>query len=322
VIRPIAVNSLREHMDPTANTGNGHDVNSVNSASKTDRKAYRREWMRDWRERQRNRAQLERQVTENNQANNQIAPEMNSELSKSENIAEPELELKPEPVIPAEQISEADKYADEVKRADPAAERLRDQLKALAQSEQAIRRHQQQVDETNQQIAQVFHFWKQAGLSPDQEQIFRADPAFMIRLTDFAHNEAIKLHPINSPEYFEMGKKLFFQHLDHLQQQAKQNSAVPQPESESMPPNEQPPEFFRPTPAPLPPRRQAPSRSGIVSAPVTRETGLLSDSFDRKQQHTLTAQEVEAARISNVTPAEYLKQKLKYQMLKAQGQVE
>ena len=88
-----------------------------------------------------------------------------------------------------------------------------------------------------------------------------------------------------------------------------------------MPPNEQPPEFFRPTPAPLPPRRQAPSRSGIVSAPVTRETGLLADNFDRKQQHTLSPQEVEAAKISGVTPSEYLRQKLKMQQMKVNGEI-
>ena len=61
--------------------------------------------------------------------------------------------------------------------------------------------------------------------------------------------------------------------------------------------------------------------SAAVSAPVSRESGLLSDGFDRKQQHTLSAAEAEAAKISGVTPTEYLKQKLKLQQMKANGEI-
>ena len=94
----------------------------------------------------------------------------------------------------------------------------------------------------------------------------------------------------------------------------------PAPETEPMPPNNEQPPFFRPTPAPLP-RRHEPSRRSVVSAPVSRESGLLSDGFDRKQQHTLSAAEAEAAKISGVTPTEYLKQKLKLQQMKANGEI-
>jgi hypothetical protein len=253
---------------------------------------------------------------------NQIDHEPKLESAISEPPIKSDAELNPEPIIPPEPKTEVDKYQAEVTRADEAAEALKAQLAELHRSEEINRRQQQQANEINQQANQVFHFWQQNGASPEQQQIFRANPAFMIQLTEFAHNEASKLHEVNSEQYLTAGKRVFFETLDRLAQQAKQNSAVPQPETD-MPPNESPPAFLTPTPAPMPRRQpQAPTRSGIVSAPVTREAGLLSDSFDRKGQTTLSAQEVEAARISGITPAEYAKQRQRYQQMKREGLVE
>jgi len=245
------------------------------------------------------------------------------ELNKQINL-EPKLEAGiTEPEIKSEntELKAEPNVADEATRA------LKARIAEAEQSQRLQREYQQQVDQANQQINQVFNFWQQNGLSPEQEQIFRADPAFMIRLTDFAVTEAGKLHQVGSPEFFELGKQLFFQHLDHLQDQAKQHAAAapptaPMPATDNQTNSEPAMETPRfQTPASPVRKPQAPSRSGIVSAPVTRETGLLSDSFDRKGQHTLSAQEAEAARISGVTPAEYLKQKLKMQQMKADGEI-
>jgi hypothetical protein len=330
VSRPIAVNSLREHMDSTANTGNDHDVNSVNTASGTDRKAYRRQWMRDWRERQRDKAQLERQAADNNQANNQIDPELNSEISKSENIAEPELkseqaELRPEPNV-GEPIT-ADEYERKViPEADKVTRALKARLTEIDKSQELNRQRQAQAE----QLAlaqQLFHIWKKEGLDENEERFLLANgPEVIIGLSNYAASEASRLgHQAWSPEHIEAAKKVFHENVAHLEAQARANASHQQP-SEPEPMSAIPATptlpFFQ-TPAASPRRQEPPRRSkSIVSAPVNRESGLLSDNFDRKQQHTLSAQEVEAARISGVTPAEYLKQKLKYQMLKSQGQVE
>jgi hypothetical protein len=294
----------------TNGTGTSESVTSehVVTGPKRDRAAYMREYRR--------------RVADNNPSQefkDEIKPD--HEIANSEIKPEPKLELKPEPNV-GEPITAEEYERKVIPEADEATRALKARIAEIDQSQRLQREYQQQVDQANAQIDQIFNFWKQNGLSPDQQELFRADPTFMIRLTDFAHNEAIKLHPINSPEYFEAGKKLFFEHLGHLQDQARQHAAAPQPapETEPMPPNNEQPPFFRPTPAPLP-RRHEPSRRSVVSAPVSRESGLLSDGFDRKQQHTLSAAEAEAAKISGVTPTEYLKQKLKLQQMKANGEI-
>jgi hypothetical protein len=307
-------------MDPTTTAGNGLDVNSVNNAvPKTDRKAYRREWMRNWREQQRDKTQLERQAAENNQVNNKIALELNA---KPENIAEPQIENKPDPVIPVEEKPAAGEYQQKIiPEANEATLRLKKQLADLEHSHEIHRRQQQQADEINNQVAQVFHFWKQNGATEQQQAAFRANPAFMIQLTDFAHTEASKLHPINSEQYLAEGKRVFFETLANLEQQAKQNTAThqPAPESEPMPPShEQPPSFFAPSPA-LAPRPQAPSRTSIVSAPVSRETPGSRDFEPNPRSMRLTRDQVEAARIAGVDLRTYAENLLKMERMKRDG---
>jgi hypothetical protein len=60
-----------------------------------------------------------------------------------------------------------------------------------------------------------------------------------------------------------------------------------------------------------------PRRTSIVSAPVSRETPATRQQNERVE---LTADQVEAARISGVTPAEYARQVLKLRQLEANGQ--
>src|SRR5438477_6977696 len=160
----------------------------------------------------------------------------------------------PEPLPQAETKAEPEERED--------FKRLKQQLADLNHSTELNRRHQQQVDDTNQQINQVFHFWKTNGLTADQERSLAANPALMIQLSGFAANEAAKLHPVGSPEFIEAGKKLFFQHLNHLQEQAAAN-AVHEPPTEQTPMD---PKFFQPPPAPRQPQR--PTAAAYVSAPV------------------------------------------------------
>jgi hypothetical protein len=127
----------------------------------------------------------------------------------------------------AEPQSKAErKYAEEVTKADEAALALQKQIAELRKSEELQRRHQQQINETNQQINQVFNFWKQNGLSPDQERLLAANPALMVELSSFAASEAAKQHQVGTSEYVEAGKRLFFEHLGHLQEQARQPAAA------------------------------------------------------------------------------------------------
>jgi hypothetical protein len=261
-----------------------------------------------------------------NNPSHEFKDEIKPEVEIANSIKpEPEIKLESNSEIPVEEKTEADKYAAEVRRADEATERLRDQIAAIDRSRELQQQQQQRAAYANQ-TAEYFRWWQQNGLKPDDEQFLLANPDAIIPLTNFVAGEVAKQHEVGSAGYFEAGRELFFRHVEHLRAQARTNAEQadqPQSVEEPMPqsPTTPTPAFFQPTPAPLPPRQQRPARSGIVSAPVTRETGLLSDSFDRKQQHTLSAQEVEAAKISGVTPSEYLKQKLKMQQMKANGEI-
>jgi hypothetical protein len=72
--------------------------------------------------------------------------------------------------------------------------------------------------------------------------------------------------------------------------------------------------FTASEPSPPPPESR---RTSIVSAPVSRETPATRQQNERVE---LTADQVEAARISGVTPAEYARQVLKLRQLEANGQ--
>ena len=75
------------------------------------------------------------------------------------------------------------------------------------------------------------------------------------------------------------------------------------------------PQFFKPA------GRSAPNPSSIVSAPVSREIPTSSGERLRPRgQVKLTPAEVEAARISGITPEEYAKQKIRKAQMVASGE--
>jgi hypothetical protein len=243
---------------------------------------------------------------------------LNGEIPQPNGNGNIESELKLNPEIPAEEKPTAGEYQEKViSEADAATERLRQQLKALEQSQELSRRREQQANEAAQQVNQVFAFWRQAGLSPDQQKILAANPAAMIQLTDFAARQAAELgHQIGSPEYIEAAKRSFFENLERLQ--ARQAApAEPTPTTNQHEPAMQS-KFFEPVP---PAQPQRPSRApSLYSAPVSREVSPGRSQFDDKV--TLSVAEQEAAKIAGVDLATYAREKRRYQILKAQGQVE
>jgi hypothetical protein len=150
--------------------------------------------------------------------------------------------------------------------------------------------------------------------------MFRGNPAAMIRLTNFAAQQG---HQFGSVEHIEAAKKLFFETLTRLEQQAGANerAATPTPatEPDPMPPNEQPPAFFAPPPAPQP--RSRPSRASVVSAPVSRELpGNYRSEFEADPKSVrLSPSQLEAAAIAGVSPRVYAENLLRMERMKRDG---
>jgi hypothetical protein len=118
------------------------------------------------------------------------------------------------------------------------------------------------------------------------------------------HNEAMQAGLVDmSPEYFgHMNNR-----LAALQGQPADGGQMPTPK------------FFQPPPAARAP--SPPMSSSLVSAPVSREIpGSNGQRRTTPGKVTLTREEVEAARISNVTPEEYARQKLKRDQMIASGE--
>jgi hypothetical protein len=267
-------------------------------------------------------------------------PEIKSEPPQPNGNAhiEPQSELnnKPDAPILAEIKSQtAEGYQKEISQADETAERLKQQISALRQSEELLRQQKRQyeqrsvqarqVNEVNQQINQVFHFWQQSGLSPDQEQILRANPVLMVQLTDAAARQAAEQgHQVGSAAYVETARQSFFAHLERLQEQAKQTQQSPEPapaidnQHRGEPTMQETPKFF--TAPPAPPARQPASH---YSAPVSRTVPSGGPRPDYELgRTTLTREEKEAAHQMGVSLESYAAGKLDLQRRKANGEVQ
>jgi hypothetical protein len=163
-------------------------------------------------------------------------------------------------------------------------------------------------------------------LSADQGQLLAANPKLMIELSAFAATEAGKNHEIGSAEYVEAGKRVFFENLNHLQEQARQQTAAPQAAEQTSIPDNQPkpeaametPPFFKP-PAPKPMRPP----HVPVSAPVSRTIQTSDRRPDCETgRTTLSVEEKEIARLSGVDLETYARGKLALQRRKAAGELQ
>lgn len=188
--------------------------------------------------------------------------------------------------------------------ADDTSLALRKQLEALAHAE---RLRQQTAQMAPQPVTreQRLALWKQQGLSEAEVHFLKEHPEMIDNpvLTNQAAGEAIQSgHEKNSPAYWEAVKMNFRNHLDRMQAQTNNPATKPTPE------------FFRPPPSPAPP-----TRSHIVSAPVSRDVVGSNREPDPKRV-TLSTEEAEVARAAGISAVDYAKGKLRLQREKAAGE--
>ena len=265
---------------------------------KRDRAAY----MRDYRARQSDKSDM---------------PEIKSETPQHD----PEL-IKPEAPIPVE-TKTAEQYHEQISQADEAAIALRRQIGELRKSEELNRQRQQQAAEANQQLNKLFQFWQASGLSPREEQALRSNPELMVRLTDYAMQQATGHgHVVGTAEHTDATKKLFREHLAHLHDQAMASQQSTEPtgnghaEAETM---TETPRFFQP-----PPPRPAPQPAPHYSAPVSRTVpngGPRPDFETDERRIHLSVDEKAIAKASGISEVEYARNKIKLQGMKARGEI-
>jgi len=222
---------------------------------------------------------------------------------KPETPPEPEVEKitaseeAPAPAPPADEKLE--------KALDDASLALRAQIGGLKHSAE-LQRQRASMSPREQRLAE----WQAqgAGLSPDEVEFFRNNPALVDhpQITAHAIAQAKQAgHQRGTAEHLAAVKEAFDATLAHLQAEAAKNE---------MPAST--PEFFAPPPA-------QPARSGrrpTVSAPVSRSIPTASGSRPKSGTVRLTPSEVEAARISGLSVEQYAKEKLRYQSMREAGE--
>jgi hypothetical protein len=256
---------------------------------KRDRRLYMREYRR--------------RVADNNPSHefkDQIKPE--AEIANSE--------IKPEPQSELNKLDEqitAEEYERKVIEADEATRALKAQIAAISQAQELNRQVQAaRMAQRPPTRDELLEHWRQQGLSAANLKFLKDNPDLIDgwELTLHAANRATdEGHIPDTPEHREATKVIFHKWMA----EAHQTAAA---------------KLNDPTPVPAPAPRQQPSRSSHYSAPVSRQASPGDYRAPDPRQVTLSADEVEAARISGVSPAEYARQKMKYQQMKAQGQVE
>jgi hypothetical protein len=243
-------------------------------------------------------------------------------MSEPEPHVEPKLEPAPDsPAALAEKI-EAQQLEHEIRveRADEAADRLRDQLKALAQSEQAIRQHQaaqMAATQRPQTREQLLEQWRREGVSEANIDFLQGHPEMIDgwQLTVHSANRATQEgHTPDTDEHREATKRIFHKYISAGEKIAATGH------DPSLDPT---PEFFKAQPPAISAPRQPPSRSSHYSAPVSREgsPGNYS-SDDNPRSVRLSPDQLEAARVSGVTPTEYAKQLVRMRRMQASGETQ
>ena len=147
--------------------------------------------------------------------------------------------------------------------------------------------------------ARLAEWQRHGGLSNDEIQFFQKHPEMVDhpQITGLAVNQAKQAgYERGTDAHLAFVEKAFNARVEHMMREQAQ-AANPAMQAT--------PKFFAPA-------RSAPSPSSIVSAPVSREIPTSSGERLRPRgQVKLTAAEVEAARISGITPEEYAKQKIR-----------
>ena len=189
-----------------------------------------------------------------------------------------------------------------------ASEALSRQLDELKRSEELVRQRAaapQQPPTREQRLA----LWRQQGLSEAEAHFLQRHPLMIDHpeIASAASVEAMRAgHARDSEEYWKATEMNFNYHLDRMREQS---AAAANPATQPTP------EFFRPPPPPAPP-----TRSNIVSAPVSREVPSGRPREENPNRTTLSAEELAVAAASGITATQYAAGKLRLQREKLAGE--
>ena len=193
-------------------------------------------------------------------------------------------------------------------KADDAALALKRQVEALQASEQLQREQAAAMMASQRPLTreQKLEFWKLQGLSAEETKFLQSNPEMIDHSAITNHAAAAALHAgheRDSEPYFAAVKTNFEEHMKQLQAQA---AAQPTPE------------FFRPPPPPPPP--PPPSPANFVSAPVSRDVPSPDrERYGNPGKVTLSVDELQIAKASGISPAEYARLKLRLEAEKRTG---
>jgi hypothetical protein len=216
--------------------------------------------------------------------------------------ATPKVEPTPEPQPPP------------VAQEDEAAKALKARLSEIEKSTELNRQYQAQVAQAQRPMSreQLLEQWRHDGVSEPNLQFLQRHPEMIDgwQLTYYCANEATqKGHEPNTDSHRAETKRIFDRYVSEA------NKIKPLAEAPT-------PEFFKPEPPPAP--RRPPGKASIVSAPVSRETPATRayEADNDPRSVRLSPDQLEAARISGVTPTEYAKQLLRMRRAQASGETQ
>jgi hypothetical protein len=155
---------------------------------------------------------------------------------------------------------------------------------------------------------QLIEHWRHGGMSAANLEFLQRHPEMIDgwQLTVAAAGEASRLgHNLDTDEHRAATREIFHRFLGQAADDSLTVTATSEPDMQT-------PKFFTPPPRPRQPRQ------AIVSAPVSREGGYR----EQKTRVQLSPQEVEAARIAGISPAEYARQKVRVAEARARGELQ
>ncbi len=192
--------------------------------------------------------------------------------------------------------------------ADSAKTALMRQIEALKQAEYVQRQHAAHMAQAARPLSREERLgaWKEQGLT-DKEAAWLQDHPEAIdfpQISGIAANEALALgHERDSDAYFRATAERFEHHMRELRARAAAQET---------------PQFFKP---PEPRVGSMPSEGSIVSAPVSRGVPSGGPRVETNPNRVrLSAAEIEIARASGISPAEYAKHRLELERQKRTGQ--
>jgi hypothetical protein len=243
----------------------------------------------------------------NDASPHQDDPPVTTPPTDAAKLPEPAVDVKPPPEMPETKESPADVAAKNALR-----ERLREMENAETLTRQA-QQPSQYAAEPRQQPQEPPTLEQQIAHLPERVQRwYKAEPRF---LTDPEQAARIQYaHHVATREVGEQFTDPYFARMEQMLGLAPRSNG----QTQSRP-------IERPSaPAPryeAPPRQQY-RQSAPVSAPPSREPASMSTGRPQSFRAPLTADELEIARASGITPERYAQEKEKMLRMKALGQIQ